>query len=210
MLPVVGAPGRWPAARPSAPSAAAGALDRVPPLAHNCAVASWAQFEIQAPRLAAVAARLWPGVVALHRGAALPEDIPCFAVSYLATVRGDGSPRLHPFCPILAGGRLSAAIPRTSPKGWDLRRDPRCVIHALPGPDDDELCIRAIASEVPDDPSSRPLVCGVVARSGVGGMIESVSNDPLFEFDLRQVDIARWLDIGQPGTRAVRQQWRAA
>ena len=46
-------------------------------------------------------------------------------------------------------------------------------------------------------------------ESGVGGMIESVSNDPLFEFDLKAVDIAWWLDIGQPGTRAVRQRWSA-
>jgi len=174
-------------------------------------VASWAQFETEAPQLAAAAARLWPGMVALHRGAAKPLDVPWFPVSYLATVRGDGSPRLHPICPILAGGRLFVAIPRTSPKGLDLRRDSRCVIHALPGPDDDELCIRAVASEVTDDPSIRirALVCGVVARSGVGGMIESVSNDPLFEFDLRAVDIAWWLDIGQPGTRAVRQRWIA-
>ena len=130
-------------------------------------------------------------------------------LSYLATVRGDGSPRLHPICPILAGGRLLVAIPRASPKGLDLRKDSRCVIHALPGPDDDELCIRAVASEVTDDPSIRALVCGMVARSGVGGMIESISNDRLFEFDLRAVDIAWWLDIGQRGTRAVRQRWNA-
>src|SRR5205807_3306013 len=31
-------------------------------------------------------------------------------------------------------------------------------------------------------------------------MIETVSNDPLFEFELEQVDVARWLDIGQPVT----------
>ena len=48
-----------------------------------------------------------------------------------------------------------------------------------------------------------------VERGGVGGMIETVSNDSLFEFDLQQVDVARWLDIGQPGTRAERHQWRA-
>jgi hypothetical protein len=41
-------------------------------------------------------------------------------------------------------------------------------------------------------------------------MIESVSKDPLFEFDLEQVDVARWVDIGQPGTHAERQRWRAA
>ena len=95
------------------------------------------------------------------------------------------------------------------PKGWDLRRDPRCAIHALPGPNDDELCIRARALETSDSSSTRALVRGVVETSGVGGMIESVSHDPLFEFDLEQVDVAYWLDVGQPGTRAVRQQWRA-
>jgi hypothetical protein len=41
-------------------------------------------------------------------------------------------------------------------------------------------------------------------------MIESVATDPLFEFDLEKAGAARWLDIGQPGTCAVRQQWRAA
>jgi len=173
-------------------------------------VASWAQFETQAPELAEVAARLWPGVAALHRGAAVPGNVPCFAVSYIATVRLDGGPRLHPFCPILAGGRLFAAIPRSSPKGQDLRRDPRCVIHALPGPEDDEFCVRATAAEVTDDPAVRALVDAVVVTSGVGGMIESVSCDPLFEFDLVQVDVARWLDIGQPRTRAIRRQWRAS
>ena len=178
-------------------------------MGQTCGVASWARFEAQAPGLAEVAARLWPGVVALHRGAAVPGDVPCFAVSYLATVRRDGGPRLHPFCPVLAGGRLFAAIPLLSPKGHDLRRDPRCVIHALPGPEDDEFCVRAIASEVTGDPAVRALVGAVVAASGVGGMIESVSRDPLFEFDLRQVDVARWLDIGQPGTSAIRQRWRA-
>ncbi len=84
------------------------------------------------------------------------------------------------------------------------------MIHALPGPEDDEFCVRAAAREVTGDPSVRALVREVVGRSGIGGMIESVSKDPLFEFDLVQVDVARWLDIGRPGTRAVRQQWRAS
>jgi hypothetical protein len=173
-------------------------------------VASWAQFESEAPEVAQVATRLWSGLFALARNDPLPATAPCFAISYLATVRRDASPRLHPFCPILAGGRLFAAIPHSSPKGWDLRRDGRCVIHALPGPEDDELCIRATATEVIDDPPTRALVREVVVRSGVGGMIETVSNDPLFEFDLQQVDVARWVDVGQPGTHAERRQWRAS
>src|SRR5215471_10814722 len=150
---------------------------------------------------------LWPGIHALHRGErpAIPQ--PWFDVAYLATVRRDGSPRLHPFCPVLAAGGLYAAIPKTSPKGNDLRRDPRCVIHATPGPEDDELCIRATALEVSADDAKRAAVVAIGAASEVGGMIETLSNDPLFEFDLVRVDVARWLDIGQPGTRAERRTY---
>ena len=169
-------------------------------------VSTWADFEAAAPAVAAVAARLWPGITALHRGENVASDTPCFSIAYLATVRRDGSPRVHPFCPILAGGRLFAAIPGSSPKGRDLRRDSRCVIHAMPGADDDELCIRARARET-TDAQTRGDVSAVVSTSGVGGMIESVAREPLFEFDLQQVDVARWLDIGQPGTRAVRRRW---
>jgi hypothetical protein len=172
-------------------------------------VASWATFVGQAPELAEVAARLWPGIHALDGGEPVASGQPYFAISYLATVRPDGSPRLHPFCPVLASGRLFAAIPHSSPKGEDLRRDGRCVIHALPGPDDDELCLRATAVEVTADGVTRALLGRVVRTSAVGGMIETVSNDPLFEFDVEQVDVAFWVDIGQPGTRAVRRRWRA-
>jgi Pyridoxamine 5'-phosphate oxidase len=172
-------------------------------------VSTWAEFEVEAPDVAAFARRLWPGVIALDRGDSVPTGVASFAVAYLATVRRDGAPRLHPFCPIIAGGRLFAAIPNSSPKGHDLRRDPRCVIHAMPGPDDDELCIRASANEVAADIETTALVRNVVARSGVGGMAESATRDPLFEFDLRQVDVATWVNIGQPGTHAVRRQWRA-
>ena len=127
-----------------------------------------------------------------------PRCRPCFAISDLARF-GETEPA-NTLMPILAGGRLVAAIPKSSPKGWDLRRDPRCVIHALPGPEDDEMCIRAIAAEVLDD-ATRALVRSVIETSNVGGMLESVSHDPLFEFDLEQ-----WsrtvASNRQPGTRA--------
>ena len=83
-------------------------------------------------------------------------------------------------------------------------RDPR-----PPGPEDDELSIRAHAREAGNDPGLRAAALAVVTRSGVGGMIQTVSNDPIFEFNILRVDTARWLDIGQPGTRPVRQTWRA-
>ncbi len=50
-------------------------------------VATWAQLEREAPGVADVAARLWPGPLALHRNESLPEGAPWFAVGYLGTVR---------------------------------------------------------------------------------------------------------------------------
>jgi len=170
-------------------------------------MASWGSFRRDAPDIAAVADLVWPGVVALHRDGRPPSLGPCFAVAYLATVRPDGAPRLHPFCPVIADDRLFAAIPISSPKGHDLRRDGRCVIHAMPGPEDNEFCVRAVATEVLDA-ETRGLVYAVVASSGVSGMANTVANDPLFEFDITQVDVARWLDIGKASTRAVRGRYK--
>lgn len=79
----------------------------------------------------------------------------------------------------------------------------------MPGVDDEELCIRARAVEVSDDEATRSLIRHVVARSQVGGMIKTVTHDPLFDFDLEQIDVARWVAVGQPGTHAIRRQWRA-
>ena len=59
----------------------------------------------------AVAVMLWPGIAALSRGERRPPGTPWFPIALLATARRDGGPRLHPFCPVLAAGRLFAAIP---------------------------------------------------------------------------------------------------
>ncbi len=79
-------------------------------------MATWRQFAEAEPEMAA-------------RGAAA-FDIP---IVYLATVRRDGAPRLHPVCPRLAGDRLYVMIVRTSPKRLDLLHEPRYALHALPG-----------------------------------------------------------------------------
>ncbi|MEJ2561020.1 MAG: pyridoxamine 5'-phosphate oxidase family protein [Anaerolineae bacterium] len=50
-------------------------------------------------------------------------------VSYLATIRKDGSPRVHPMTPIIGQGHLFVFMEPTSPKGHDLRRDERYAIH---------------------------------------------------------------------------------
>ena len=95
-------------------------------------VATWAEFELAAPELAA-------------KGKALLYQYGP-PLGFLATVRADGGPRVHPFCPIVAQGGLWAYILRRSPKGADLRRDPRFALHTLPPKDiDDEFFVRGRA-----------------------------------------------------------------
>ena len=72
---------------------------------------SWLEFIQQAPELATFgAARFSSGV------------------AYLATVRPDGGPRVHPVTPIL-GEQLFLFMEPTSPKCKDLLRDPRYTLH---------------------------------------------------------------------------------
>jgi len=75
---------------------------------------TWEQFEKAAPEMASF------GVQRMSEG-----------VMYLGTVRKDGYPRLHPFTPFVSSGHLFAFMYPTSPKGHDLQRDGRYVIHSL-------------------------------------------------------------------------------
>ena len=72
-------------------------------------------------------------------------------IAYIATVRRNGSPRVHPFVPIFATERIYIAIPDWSPKRYDLRRDGRFAMHALPGKRDDEFYMTGRASLIEDD-----------------------------------------------------------
>jgi hypothetical protein len=74
-------------------------------------MSSWAEFAIQAPDLAAFGKSRFQG-----------------RVSYLATVRADGGPRVHPVTPIV-GDQLFLFMEPTSPKGKDLQRDGRFTLH---------------------------------------------------------------------------------
>lgn len=73
---------------------------------------TWQTFESQSPELAEFA------FIRLHN-----------KVAYIATARKDGSPRVHPFTPIIGEGHFFVFMEPTSPKGHDLRRDPRFAIH---------------------------------------------------------------------------------
>ena len=73
---------------------------------------TWSQFAAAAPDLAAFGKQRLEGRIA-----------------YLATIRPDGSPRVHPVSPFIARGHLFVYMEPTSPKGKDLRRDARFALH---------------------------------------------------------------------------------
>jgi hypothetical protein len=73
---------------------------------------SWGDFKECAPELASAGKHRISGRIA-----------------YLATIKVDGSPRLHPVRPYIGDGHLYIFIDRTSPKGNDLRRDGRYALH---------------------------------------------------------------------------------
>ena len=54
-----------------------------------------------------------------------------YGVMYLATIRKNGYPRVHPFTPFVASGRFLAFMEPTSPKGLDLQRNGLYAIHSL-------------------------------------------------------------------------------
>jgi hypothetical protein len=54
-----------------------------------------------------------------------------YRVMYLATVRKNGYPRVHPFTPFVSSGRLFAFMEPTSPKGRDLERNGLYMMHSL-------------------------------------------------------------------------------
>ena len=95
-------------------------------------MATWAQFEEASPDIAAV-------------GRALLEK---HQLAYLATIRPDGAPRLHPVSPFIIEGTLLVSTPPSSPKVRDQQRDGRYVLHMLPGDNDDEFSVRGRASLV--------------------------------------------------------------
>jgi hypothetical protein len=148
-------------------------------------MATWGEFATADPDMAAVG----EGLLTKH------------VLAYLATVRRDGSPRVHPVCPFIIEGHIYVATPTTSPKAQDQIRDGRYVIHMLPGDNDDEFRIRGRARNI-TDPAER----AAVIAAGPHFLKE---HDYIFEYDIEHAASAYWEKVGQPGTYPVRKKWGA-
>jgi hypothetical protein len=99
-------------------------------------MATWNEFESDAPDIAAEGKKL------LYQFGV--------GLAFLATLRKDGAPRLHPICPTVVDGHLYALI-GPSPKRGDLKRDGRYALHTFPPTEvDDEFLVMGRATFIED------------------------------------------------------------
>ncbi|SNT66031.1 Pyridoxamine 5'-phosphate oxidase [Asanoa hainanensis] len=99
-------------------------------------MASWSEFASDEPRLARAIQAL------LHQYGP--------GLGYLATVRADGGPRVHPVSPVITDDGLFCFVV-DSPKRRDLERDGRYALHSFPPEDsDDEAYVAGRAKPVTD------------------------------------------------------------
>jgi hypothetical protein len=75
-------------------------------------------------------------------------------LGFLATVRADGGPRVHPVCPILTNDGIYLFVV-ASPKRADLHRDPRYALHAFPTDDNEDAFYVTGTAEPRTDPDVR-------------------------------------------------------
>ena len=118
-------------------------------------------------------------------------------VAYLATVRKDGSPRVHPVTPIIGQGRLFVFMEPTSPKGYDLRRDGRYAMHCQvenSGGGNGEFYLSGLARPVDDD-ATRAIAVAAASYDVAERYI-------LFELSVRQA-----LSTIYTGDDTVRRRW---
>jgi hypothetical protein len=134
---------------------------------------NWSDFENDAPDLAEAGKKLL-----YQRGVGL---------GFLATLRKDGAPRLHPVCPTVVDGHLYALI-GPSPKRGDLKRDGRYALHTFPAAEvDDEFLVMGRATFIDDPAIADKVRNDLVAR----GMTSSADELP-FEFGIERVMHAKY------------------
>ncbi len=142
---------------------------------------SWKTIETQSPEIAEF------GRARLHN-----------KVAYLATIRKDGSPRVHPFTPIIGEGHFFVFMEPTSPKGHDLRRDGRYSVHCSvtdTNGESGEFIVTGRAKFI-EDPELRAIAVRIAPYHPAERYI-------LFEFDIENAMMTEYKD-GQ----AVRQHWK--
>lgn len=135
---------------------------------------SWNEFENRAPEMARAGKKL------LYQFGV--------GLAFLATIRRDGAPRLHPICPTVVDGNLYALLLPSSPKCGDLKRDGRYALHTCPPVEnDDEFLVTGRAYFIDDRVQETRVRDDLVARG-----MTSTQDEALFRFDIDRVMHAKY------------------
>jgi hypothetical protein len=98
-------------------------------------------------------------------------------LGYLATVRPDGGPRIHPVSPVITDNGLFCFV-LASPKRHDLDRDGRYSLHSFPATDsDDEAYLSGRAALVTDPAVVAQLATTMRAAAGVDWKLYELTVD---------------------------------
>jgi hypothetical protein len=124
-------------------------------------------------------------------------------LAFLATVRTDGAPRLHPVCPVLSDDRLFVLVTAASPKRQDLLRDGRYALQTFPQPrpGSDEFYLAGRAS-LGEEPGTRAAVLRDARHM-------ADASETVFELLIERVMHTRWENVLTPQMRPVHRKWRA-
>jgi hypothetical protein len=161
---------------------------------HRAAVVSWGGFAAAEPGLA-------------ETGRALLYQFGV-GLAFLATVRPDGGPRVHPICPLISDAGLFAfLIP--SPKRNDLERDGRYALHSFPADDnEDAFWLTGVAHPVGDVDLRDALEAQFLAERSLATLPEGFDRQRLFAFEIERCLYTRTIGHGDPQPRHT--IWRAA
>lgn len=145
-------------------------------------------------------ARSSPGLAEVGAGLLFQFGV---GLAFLATVRPDGGPRVHPVCPVLADGHLYVLIMPGSPKKTDLLRDGRYALQSFPPPreESEEFYIRGEVRPV-EDPEVRRVVLAAAKH-------RAHESEVLFELLIDRVMHTTWENWGTADLRPVHSTWVA-
>ncbi|CAN5607918.1 hypothetical protein BH24ACT26_BH24ACT26_08740 [soil metagenome] len=106
-------------------------------------------------------------------------------LAFLATVRRDGGPRVHPMCPLVTERGLFAFL-LPSPKREDLHRDRRYALHSFPS-DANENAFYLTGAAWPAPDAERPeLEAQFLAERGWSSSSDAFGEQELFEFGIER------------------------
>ena len=103
-------------------------------------------------------------------------------LAFLATVRRDGGPRVHPMCPIITDDGLFAFI-IPSPKRNDLVRDGRYAMHGFPPPENEDAIYLTGTVLVRTGPALRQAIAKIFLQERkMTAPAPGFEDEQLFEF----------------------------